>query len=179
MLALKHNDDRFFDELTIQGKTVLNDYIMNHLYREDSAMINLKGLPQSTENHWNYDNIDNIEYHSSYNFMHRNHTNNKFRDMRVSILKKAFTLIKKDAIILSTGDAKNKKAFFQIIYPTIKFHENTLSETYKIYYSYTPKIIISNYLDNRTIGLKNLSLLFDFIVDFNKPKIKTSSVKLF
>ena len=182
MLALKHQDDRFFDELTIQGRLVLNDYIMNHLYREDSVMLNIRPYPQPSEDTWCYDNIDRIGYHNNYNFSLRGHRDDKFRDIRLSILKEAFRI--SNGLILGSGDKENKKYFFQTIYPTIQFHELKLSDSYKIYYSNNleKKIILSNYFDNRTIGLSNFKKLFHFIVDFNKPIIppqKSTSVQLF
>jgi len=184
MLALKHNEERFFDDLTIQGRQVLNDYIMNHLYKDNSAIINLKPLLQATEDAWEYDNIDKIEYHNKYNFKTRSHMSDSLRDMRLRILTKAFSLIPKESLILASGGKENKKAFFQTIYPTIRFHETKLSDSYKIYHSdnIEKKIILSNYFDNRTIGLSNLKLLFRFILEFRQSKTqspKHTSARLF
>jgi len=184
MLALKHNEERFFDDLTIQGRQVLNDYIMNHLYKDNSAIINMRPLLQSTEDTWDYDNISKIEYHNKYNFKTKGHMSDSLRDMRLRILTKAFNIISKESLILASGDKENKKAFFQTIYPTIQFHETKLSDSYKIYHSNNleKNIILSNYFDNRTIGLSNLKLLFRFILEFRQPKKQAStstSVKLF
>jgi hypothetical protein len=179
MLALKHSDDRFFSDLTFQGKIVLNNYIMNSLYRENSAIINLRPLPQPTEQHWTYSNINEGEYHSKYNFALRNHTSDELKNMRLRILKEAFNLIAKESLVLGSGDKENKKAFFKIIYPTIQFHETKLSDL-KIYYSNNPRIILSNYFDNRTIGLSGLKQLYHFILDFNQPKKSiATSLQLF
>jgi hypothetical protein len=171
-LALKHKDDRFFGEFSAEGKAFLNKYIMNSLYRENTAVINFRPLLQPTESQWPYENISENVYHNIFDFTVKNLHHDQLLDMRVSILKAAFDMIKKDAIVLGSGDKENKKAFFKTIYPTIQFKEEKLSETYKIYHSNNidKKIILSNYFDNRTLGLENLELLYNFICEFNLPK---------
>lgn len=182
-LALKHEDDRFFGELSNEGKTFLNNYIMSSLYRENEAVINFRPLLQSTENHWDYENISESAYYNLYDFTTKNQKSNKLKELRVNILKEAFNLIKKESFIIGAGDKNNKKAFFETIYPEIKFSEEKLSDSYTIYFSNNiKKIILSNYFDNRTIGLGNLKLLYEFIVELKKKEntIKScSSTKLF
>jgi hypothetical protein len=167
MLALKFKDERFFDSLTQEGLVYVNNYIMNFLYRENSAIINLRPLPQPTENHWDYENINENNYRSLYNFRIRYHGHNKFREFRMKILKEAFD-IAKNALILGSGDKHNKKAFFEEIYPNIKFQLVTLSSPIDIYFSKEPKIIISNYYDNRSgVGLNGLKEIYRFIIKNN------------
>lgn len=175
-LALQHNDDRFFGELSSEGKAFLNDYIMNKLYRKNEAVINFRPLLQPTENHWPYENISESAYYKLYNFTLKNNITNKYKEIRVKILKEAFNMIKKDAIILGSGDKENKRAFFETIYPEIKFSEKKLNDTYKIYYSSNTnkKIILSNYFDNRTLGLDNLRDLYYFIKKFREEQNETN-----
>jgi hypothetical protein len=125
----------------------------------------LKPYPQHTERSWEYDNIDEKGYYRQYNFTLKNHTSDKYRDLRIGAMKEAFVMCK-NALILGSGDKENKKAFFQMIYPSIKFEEIVLSEKLKIYFSRYPKIILSNYYDNRSgIRLDGLKCLYNFIID--------------
>jgi len=167
MLALKYKDDRFFEELTPEGKIFLNNYIMNSLYREDTAIVNLKPYPQHTERHWDYSNIDEKVYYKQYNFMHRNHLSDQYKEIRIKAMKEAFDLAK-TALIIGSGDKENKRAFLQTIYPEIEFAEYKLNETAKIYFSRYPKIILSNYYDHRSgIRLSGLKSIYEFIVKSN------------
>lgn len=165
-LALKHKDDRFFDELTVEGWSFLNNYIMNSLYREDTAIINMKPLPQTTERVWDYQNINENEYSNMFNFKTKNnfYKYDNYRKFRIKGLKAAFD-IAKDALILGSGDKHNKKAFFETIY-NIKFEQFILNDKVEIYFSKNPKIIISNYYDNRNgIRLLGLKEIYNFILN--------------
>ena len=140
---------------------------MNSLYRENSAIINLRPLPQPTENHWDYENVNENNYKNLYNFKIRYNGNNKFREFRLKILKQAFDM-GKNALILSAGDKHNKKAFFEQIYPAIEFKILNLNDIVEVYFSDHPKIIISNYYDNRSgVGLRGLRQIYRFILNNN------------
>jgi hypothetical protein len=162
VLALKYNDERFLGELSFKGKTFLYNFIVNELYRYDTAVINLRPYPQSTERTWEYTNINEKEYYKSYNFSLRRSSSDSLRDCRFEILKNAFELAK-NSLILGSGDKHNKKAFLEKIYPKIKL-ETVKLETIEIYFSEYPKIILSNYYDNRNgIKIKGLQEIYKFI----------------
>jgi len=166
-LAIRHHDDRFLKTLTPAGKAFVNDYIMHELYRTDTAIINLRPLPQSTERHWNYENINEKDYYKQYNFTLRNKPSDTWSDIRSQILKEGFELAK-NSLILGAGDKNNKRAFFKYIFPNIKFEEITLNLQTQIYISHQPKIILSNYYDNRNgIRLIGLGDIFKYI-SYNK-----------
>jgi len=167
LLALKYKDERFLDTLTNEGWTYLNNYIMNSLYRDNSAVINMKPFPQPTENHWCYENVNESNYMNMYNFKVKYHAPNKFRDFRLKVLKEAFDMAH-DALILGAGDKFNKKSFFETMYPSIKFSQIILNDIVEIYFSKSPKIILSNYYDNRS-GIKLLGLreIYRFIIKNN------------
>jgi len=163
MLARKYKDERFFGELSEEGKVVLNKYIMYDLYRKDSAIINLRPLPRHTERHWDYSNIDEKEYNRQYNFSLKKPLNDKYKEIRLTAMKEAFQLAK-NALILGSGDKDNKKKFFETIYPDIKFEEYILLGNVKIYVSEFPKIILSNYYDHRSgVGLNGLKEIYRFV----------------
>jgi len=164
-LAIRHKEDRFFDSLTYEGRAFLNNYILNELYRTDTAVINLRPLPQSTEKHWDYSNISENDYHSLYNFMLRRPLDSFWKDMRVSILREAFEMAK-NSLILGSGDKHNKRAFFELIFKDIKFEEVILENDLQIYVSKTPKIILSNYYSSYNgLGLDGLKKIYHFIRD--------------
>ena len=171
-LAIQYEDDRFFNELSIEGKSFLNDYIMNKLYRKNEAILNFKPLLQPTENHWPYENISESAYYKLYNFTHKNNVTNKYKEIRIEILKEAFNMIKKNAVIVGAGDKENKRVFFETIYPEIKFSETKINDTFKVYHSnnINKKIILSNYFDNRTLDLDNLKDLYFFIKKFQQEE---------
>lgn len=167
LLALKYKDERFFDSLTFEGHAYVNNYIMNFLYRENSAIINLRPLPQPTENHWDYENINESNYKNLYNFKSKYKGHNKFRQFRLKLLKEAFDM-GKNALILGAGDKHNKKAFFEEIYPNIVFQQTVLNDIVEIYFSLDPKIILSNYYDNRSgVRLEGLRQIYHFILNNN------------
>ena len=166
MLALKYKDERFLGALTTEGWTVLNNYIMNSLYRDDTGIINMKPLPQTTERVWDYQNINESEYSNMYNFKvkYPTYKYNNYREFRLRGIKSAFDMAK-NALILGSGDKYNKMAFLQMLYPDIKFSEHKLNEDLMIYFSKFPKIIISNYYDNRSgIKLSGLKEIYHFIL---------------
>jgi len=162
-LAIRYKDNRFFDQLSLQGKLFLNKYILEELYRTETAVINLKPLPQSTERHWDYENIDESRYNSMFNFTLRNSPDSPWKQLRVSILKEAFNMAK-NALILGAGDKHNKKAFLEMIFPDISFKSVNLSDKIQIYVSNSPKIVLSNYYSSYTgLGLDGLKLLYNYM----------------
>lgn len=162
-LAIRHNEPRFFDELSGQGKALLNKYILEELYRTDTAVINLKPLPQSTERHWDYENIEESRYHNLFNFTLLRAHESPWKDLRVKILKEAFQLVK-DSLILGSGDKHNKKEFLKLVYPDIQFESILLDNSIQVYISKYPRIILSNYYSSYTgLGLKGLKVLFQYI----------------
>ena len=164
-LAIRHKDSRFLETLTPSGKAFVNDYIMHELDRTETAIINLRPLPQSTERHWHYLNVGEKDYYKQYNFTLRRKPYDSYSHLRVRAIKAGFDLAK-NALILGAGDKNNKRAFFQHIYPDIKFEEIELNEKLKIYVSKYPKIILSNYYDNRNgIRLSGLQEIYKYIID--------------
>ena len=162
-LAIRYNEPRFFDELTGEGKALLNKYILEELYRTDTAVINLRPLPQSTERHWDYENLEEGRYNQLFNFTLLRAQKSSWKDLRVEILKEAFQIVK-NSLILGSGDKHNKKEFFKIVYPDILFETVTLDNNIQIYASKYPKIILSNYYSSYTgLGLKGLKTLFYYI----------------
>lgn len=166
-LALRHKEDRFFDELTNTGKVLINNYITTELYRTDTAIINLKPLPQSTERHWDYENINEKEYHKQYNFGLKKRPSDTWSDLRLQSIKSGFELAK-NSLILGSGNKQNKKAFLETIFPSIKFEEISLSDKNQIYAAKNPKVILSNYYDYRNgIKLSGLKEIYHFILSNN------------
>jgi hypothetical protein len=166
-LAIRHKDDRFFDALTGEGKAFLNKYILEELYRTDTAVINLKPLPQSTERHWDYTNIDENRYQNMFNFTLYRSPDSPWKQLRLSVLKEAFQ-VAKNALILGSGDRHNKKAFLELMYKDVKFESVTLENDIHIYVSKTPKIILSNYYSPYTgLGLDGLKILYHYIAQSN------------
>jgi len=162
-LAIRYKEDRFFDQLTGQGKALLNKYIMEELYRTETAVINLKPLPQSTERHWDYENINESRYLSMFNFTLLNSPDSPWKQLRLKVMKEAFNLAK-NSLILGSGDRHNKKAFLQLIYDDVKFEKITLENDIQLYVSKTPKIILSNYYSPYTgLGLDGLKTLYHYI----------------
>jgi hypothetical protein len=166
MLALNHKDERFFDKLTDEGKVFLNNYIMNELFKTDTAIINLRPLPQSTERHWGYEDIDEKEYYKMFNFMLSRSSSNPWRNLRVQNMKKAFEIaFSKKCLVLGIGDKNNKKAFFEKEMK-VEFESKMLNEDVEVYVSFNPKIILSNYYDNRNgIRLSGLKEIYNFILE--------------
>jgi len=161
-LGLKYKDERFFDTLAGPGKAFLNNYIMNELYRNETCVINLRPLPQSTERTWEYENIKEKEYYKSYNFILRRASSDLWRDIRVKALEEAFNICK-NSLILGTGDKHNKKAFLEKIF-NITFETIEL-QNIQIFVSRNPKIILSNYYDNYSgIKLNGLKEIYRFII---------------
>jgi len=166
-LAIRYKDDRFFDELTGEGRAFLNKYILEELYRTETSVINLKPLPQSTERHWNYENIDESRYRNMFNFTLYRSQESPWKTLRLSILKAAFEMTKK-ALILGSGDKHNKKAFLQLMYEDIRFETIVLENNIQIYVSKNPKIILSNYYSPYTgLGLNGMKILYHYIEKSN------------
>jgi len=163
MLAIRYKDERFFGPLSGEGRAFLNKYILEELYRTDIAVINLKPLPQKTERHWDYDNIDEKRYNNMFNFTLSNSLNSPLKQLRIQILKEAFK-ITQNSLILGAGDKHNKKAFFEFIIPEIIFETVELSDNIKIYVSKDPRIILSNYYSPYTgLGLNGMKILYSYI----------------
>ena len=166
-LAIRHKDDRFFDSLTGEGKAFLNKYILEELYRTETAVINLKPLPQSTERHWDYQNIDESRYQSMFNFTLYKSPNSPWKQLRLAVMKEAFTMAQ-NALILGSGDRHNKKAFLQLMYEGIQFKNEKLENDIQIYVSKKPKVILSNYYSPYTgLGLDGLKILYHYIAKSN------------
>jgi hypothetical protein len=166
-LALQYKDEEFFDkQLNLRHTAKIFNYITNELYRTNTSIINLYPLPRSSESSWEYDNIDKKEYYRLYNFMNKNQITNEYKNIRINAIKYALNL-SKNSLLLGSGNKENKKAFFELIYPDIKF-KTIILENIKIYFSENPKIILSNYFDNRRgIGLNGLKLIYKFIIEEN------------
>jgi hypothetical protein len=158
ILTLESNDDKWFNKLNIDDKLILNTYIEKRLNREDACIINLRPLPRSTERVWPYDNISQKDYIKSYNFLLKNHQTN----FRIEILQKLFKDLD-NKILIGIGDKRNKRKFIESIYPNIIFKEQN-----KLFISYKPKIILSDYFDNKNgIGLNGLHEIFKIIKKLN------------
>ena len=166
-LAIRYKDDRFFDSLTGEGRAFLNKYILEELYRTETAVINLKPLPQSTERHWDYENINESRYQSMFNFTLYNSPDSPWKRLRLSIMKEAFK-IAQNALILGSGDRHNKKAFLQLMYENVKFENVKLKNDIQLYVSQKPRIILSNYYSPYTgLGLDGLKILYHYMVEKN------------
>jgi hypothetical protein len=164
-LAIRYKEDRFFDSLTGQGKALLNKYIMEELYRTETAVINLKPLPQSTERHWDYENIDESRYLSMFNFTLLRSPDSPWKQLRLKVMKEAFNLAK-NSLILGAGDRHNKKAFLELIYEGVRFENVKLENDIHIYVSKNPRIILSNYYSPYTgLGLDGLKTLYRYMAD--------------
>jgi hypothetical protein len=170
VLGLNDNNDRYFEKLEPIAKVLVNNYIMNRLYKFETAIINLRPLPQSTERHWDYENISEKDYYKQYNFTLRNRPSDPWSDLRVKAIKSGFDLAK-NAIILGSGDKNNKRAFFELIYPDIEFRTITLNLNTQVYVAKNPNIILSNYYDNRNgIRLSGLFDIYQYIKNENLLK---------
>jgi hypothetical protein len=164
-LAIRHKDDRFFDQLTGEGKAFLNKYILEELYRTETAVINLKPLPQSTEKTWDYQNISESRYQNMFNFNLAYSLDSPWKQLRLNVMKEAFKLAK-NALILGSGDRHNKKAFLQLMYEGIQFKNVKLENDIQIYVSTKPRVILSNYYSPYTgLGLDGLKILYHYLVD--------------
>jgi hypothetical protein len=162
ILTKNSNDLTWLDEkLSKENKQILNDYILNKLYKEDSCVVNLRPLPRPSERVWIYENVNQKEYLNQWKFNNKI-TSTEFTKIRLDILKTTF-ISSPDKTILGIGDKENKKKFFEYIYPNIKFEEIKLGK-HSIYYNEERKIYLSNYFDHRCgIGISGLKLLYEFI----------------
>jgi len=130
-LAIRYKDDRFFDNLSGEGRAFLNKYILEELYRTETAVINLRPLPQPTEKHWDYDNIDENRYKKLFNFTLIKPEESLWKTYRLKILKEAFS-VAKNALILGAGDRHNKKEFLKLMYENIEFRTLTLKNNIQL-----------------------------------------------
>ena len=159
-LACRFNDDTYYDKLNVYQNTLLYHYMQYELYKTDTAIINLRPLPRGTGKTWPYENINEKEYYKQYNY---NQSRSSCDTLRTSILKEAFNEV--TGLILGAGDKHNKKAFFEYIYPTIKFENIKLESGLQIFVCYQPKIILSNYYSSfRGIGLSGLKEIYHFAI---------------
>ena len=157
-LARKYNDDTYFDKLNNIQNIILHHYIMYELYRTDTAVLNLRPLPQGTDKTWQYSNINEKDYYKQYNF---NTSRPSIDTERINILKTKFDKV--SGLILGSGEKRNKKAFFEYIYPNIEFKTHILSSGLELFVCTNPKIILSNYYSSfRGIGLKGLKEIYHF-----------------
>jgi hypothetical protein len=176
ILALESNNDKWFNKLSIEDKLILNYYIEKRLNREDECIINLRPLPRSTERVWPYDNISQKDYIKTYNFLLKNGLSESLRIhcdqkstlvnhlgfTRTEILQKLFKNLD-NKILIGIGDKRNKRKFIESIYPDIIFKEQN-----KMFISHKPKIILSDYFDNKNgIGLEGLHNVFKIIKKLN------------
>jgi len=165
LLALENNDEKWFKKLSKKNKLELNKYIKNKLNRNYSCNINLRPLPRSTERHWDY-KINEKQYLKSFNFTSKNISINQYNSNRLTYLINIFKyLFDKGTPIISIGDMKNKKSFFELFF-NINLIELSLNKSYKIYYNLDYKLLLTNYWDNKNgLGLKGLHKIYKFIKD--------------
>ena len=136
---------------------------MKELYHTDTAIINLRPLPQSTERHWEYTNINEKEHYNLYNFSKRKTSSDTWSELRLKVIKEAFELCK-NSLILGSGDKNTKRAFFQKIWPDIEFRTEYIDKL-ELYISTYPKIVLSNYYDHRSgIKLSGLKEIFKYTI---------------
>jgi len=166
-LAIRHKEPRFFDVLTGEGRAVLNKYILEELYRTETAVINLRPLPRSTERHWDYTNVNESSYQNLFNFTLYRKQDDPWKQLRMEAMKSAFQLAK-NSLILGSGDRHNKKAFLEIIYPGVQFKNVSLPNDIQIYVSESPRIVLSNYYSPYTgLGLDGLKILYNYMAEKN------------
>lgn len=162
-LAMRYKDDRFFDSLTNEGRAFLNKYILEELYRTETAVINLRPLPQATERHWDYENIDENKYKRLFNFTLMKSEESPWKTFRLKILKEAFNTAH-NALILGAGDRHNKKEFLKLMYEDVEFKSVTLQNNIEIYVSKKPRIVLSNYYSPYTgLGLDGMKILYNYL----------------
>jgi len=163
MLTIETNNLLWLDEkLTKENKLILNNYIVDKLYKEHSCVINLRPLPRPSERVWIYENINQKDYLNQWKFSNKISLN-EFTKIRLNILRDTFNK-SIDKIIIGIGDKESKKKFFEYIYPNIKFEQIKLDKN-MIYYNLEQKIYLSNYFDHRCgIGIDGLTLLYKFII---------------
>jgi len=158
-LSVHYKDAQFCGQM-INIKPYIKDYISNHLYKTTTAIINLRPLPQMSENHWHYENIDKKDYYKHYNFCLLKPSHDTWSNLRVSVLKSGFESINPNALILGAGDKNNKRAFFKLIFLDIIFETIKLNEI-EIYVCKSKRIILSNYFDYRSgIKLQGLQSIY-------------------
>lgn len=164
-LGLQYKDDRWFSNLSALGKVTLNEHILAPNNKKHHSLINLRPLPRPTEDTWEYSNIDKKDYLRKWNFTLKGHYIDKEKEDRIDILKYFFD--NRLGLVIGVGDKKNKKMFFEKIYPNIKFHTAELNN-HCIYFNLEHKIILSNYFNNRNgIKLVGLKDLYEFIISRN------------
>lgn len=160
-LAIKYEEPRFLEELSSQGKAFVNNFILNKLYRNDTAVINLRPLPRSTERIWPYTNYNEKEYLRLYNFNLKKRPSDSWSELRINTLRTTFDHAK-DSLIIGVGDRDNKRAFFEYLWPDVKFEEKILTKGTKVWVSENPRIILSNYFSAFSgIGLKGLQDIYE------------------
>ena len=164
-LAIRHKDNRFFDSLTGEGKVFLNKYILEELYRTETAVINLKPLPQSNERHWDYENINESRYHSLFNFTLLESPDSSWKQLRLKAMKEAFKLAE-NSLILGAGDRHNKKEFLKLMYEGVQFETVKLTDKIQLYVSQKPRIVLSSYYSPYTgLGLNGLKVLYNYMAE--------------
>ena len=165
--AVKYKTDKFFDSPMGVEHFVHIHHMLYELYKTDTAVINLRPLPQSTENHWHYENISKKDYYKHYNFCLSRSSNDSWSDLRVQSLRSGFESLSPTALILGSGDRHNKKCFLQKIYPDIEFLTVNLKST-EIYVAKSPKIILANYFSYRNgIKLQGLKEIYEYTLQEN------------
>jgi len=166
-LAIRHKEPRFFGNLSGEGRAVLNRYITEELYKTETAVINLKPLPQTTERTWEYSNINEKEYQSLYNFTLKRPLSSVWKELRIAVMKEAFERVK-DSLILGSGAKYNKKAFLEKVFENIIFEKVTLNDKLEIFVSKYPKIILSNYYSSYSgVGLDGMKQIYFYLINNN------------
>jgi len=162
-LAIKHKDDRFLGTLSGEGKAFLNAYIAEELYRTGTACVDLRPLPQSTEECWEYGNVDRKAYQKMFNFRLKKQAGGKWRDLRVSALKAAFEAAR-GALVLGCGERHNKRAFFETTFPGTKFEDVRLGDGTEMHVSRSPRIVLSNFYSHRNgVKLSGLRSIYQYL----------------
>ena len=163
MLGIEYKDERWFEELSSQGTTAINSYILKPLSEKNICLVNLRPLPRPTEDTWDYSNINKRDYLRNYNFTLKKHYSDSNKELRMSIFKEFFNETK-DSLIIGVGNKENKKLFFEILYKDSKFCQINL-DSMDIYYEPEYKIILSDYFDYRGgVKLQGLKELFRVII---------------
>ncbi|MFW6311236.1 MAG: hypothetical protein ACOC1K_03265 [Nanoarchaeota archaeon] len=165
MLAYNHKDDRFLDKLSSQGVSYVNKYMYDKLHIENSAIINLRSLPRPSESSWIYQNINEKSYSTDYNFLRKKYNTSENTRPRLKALIRAFYK-PSSPFILGTGDKHNKRAFFEK-FLSIDFRKEKLYTGKEIYIANDKKIILTDYFDHRSLGLKSLKEIYNIAKDKN------------
>jgi len=161
-LALKDKDITWFDDLTLEKKSIFDEHNKKSLSEKDICLVNLRPLPRATQDTWVYSNIKEKGYHRLWNFHLKGHYSDPEREIRLETFKEFFRT--RTGLVIGIGDKENKKKFFEKIYPGIQFIKSDLS-THSIYFDTKHRIILSNYFNSRNgIKMSGLRELYEFLI---------------